>query len=121
MPRPVLNEAHIHPAIRATVANHRQTYVQEVSRALEKHAVVVVGMGFNPLCKKACRALEAIDQPFHYLEYGSYFNQWRDRNALKMWSGWPTFPMVFCRGVLIGGYEDLAKLIASGEFQKAML
>jgi glutaredoxin-related protein len=53
---------------------------------------------------------------YKYLEYGSYFSGWRSRNGLKMWNGWPTFPMVFVHGVLIGGANDLARLIASGEF-----
>ena len=30
------------------------------------------------------------------------------RLAIKLWSGWPTFPQVFVRGELIGG-EDLTK------------
>jgi len=37
-----------------------------------------------------------------------------------MWTGWPTFPMIFVRGTLIGGATDLDKLIASGEL-KALL
>ena len=45
---------------------------------------------------------------------------WRPRGALKMWTGWPTFPMVFVKGTLVGGYDDLKKLIDSGEL-KAML
>ena len=45
------------------------------------------------------------------------FSQWRRRNALKMWSGWPTLPMVFVKGMLVGGADDLAKLIASGELK----
>jgi glutaredoxin-related protein len=32
-----------------------------------------------------------------------------------MWTGWPTFPMVFVRGVLVGGASDLIKLIESEE------
>jgi glutaredoxin-related protein len=36
-------------------------------------------------------------------------------DALKMWTGWPTFPMIFVRGVLIGGYDDLKQLQISGE------
>jgi glutaredoxin-related protein len=54
---------------------------------------------------------------YAYLEYGNYFNTWRRRNALKMWTGWPTFPMVFVKGVLVGGASDLEKLIASKELQ----
>ena len=32
-----------------------------------------------------------------------------------MWTGWPTFPMVFVNGILIGGAGDLTPLIQSGE------
>ena len=49
-----------------------------------------------------------------YLEFGSYFSQWRRRNALKMWTGWPTFPMVFHNGVLLGGHKDTKALLAQG-------
>ena len=52
--------------------------------------------------------------------HGSYLSQWRRRNALKMWTGWPTFPMVFVKSTSIGGYDERAKLIAGGEL-KAML
>ena len=37
-----------------------------------------------------------------------------------MWTGWQTFPMVFVKGVFVGGAEDLGRLIASGEI-KGML
>jgi glutaredoxin-related protein len=47
-------------------------------------------------------------------------SDWRRRNALKLWTGWPTFPMVFVKGVLVGGFDDLKKLHDSGAL-KAML
>jgi glutaredoxin-related protein len=74
----------------------------------------------NPFPRKARRALAAAGIAFHYLEYGSYFSDWRRRNALKMWTGWPTFPMVFVKGVLVGGADDLAKLIDSGELRRLL-
>ncbi|MDP1953006.1 MAG: glutaredoxin domain-containing protein [Polaromonas sp.] len=120
MPRALLDESHIHPAIREKIARHQQAMVLEVQSALAAHAVVVVGMGMNPFPRKARRALEAAGVAHHYLEYGSYFNTWRERNALKMWTGWPTFPMVFVRGTLVGGAAELDRLIASGEL-KALL
>jgi monothiol glutaredoxin len=76
-----------------------------------------LGMGINPMPKKARAALEGAGVPYTYLEYGNYFNTWRRRNALKMWTGWPTFPMVFVKGSLVGGATDLTKLIASGELK----
>jgi monothiol glutaredoxin len=117
MPRPILDESLLHPAIRAKVANWHQDIVREVQAALAAHRVVVVGMRQNPVVKQARRALDAAGIGFHYLEYGSYFGEWRRRSALKMWTGWPTFPMVFIDGVLIGGGHDLTRLIDSGELK----
>lgn len=120
MTRPILDEPHIHPAIRDTVANNRQHLVREVQAAVAAHPVVVVGMAMNPMPKKARKLLDAAGVAYHYLEYGSYFNTWRDRNALKMWTGWPTFPMVFVKGTLIGGANDVQKLLTSGEMTKLL-
>ena len=118
MPRPILDEDHIHPAIRAKIAGHQQAIVQEVMAAVRDNAVVVVGMAQNPFPGKARQALEQAGQPFMYLEYGSYFGRWRERNALKVWTGWPTFPMVFVKGTLVGGFKDLQALIDSGELKR---
>ena len=120
MPRSILDETHIHPAIRSKVAGHQQAMVQEVIAALAGNDVVVVGMGLNPFPKQARKALDLIKQPYKYLEYGNYFNTWRERNALKMWTGWPTFPMVFVKGTLVGGASDLQALIDSGELKQML-
>jgi glutaredoxin-related protein len=120
MPRPILAESNIHPAIRDKVATHEQGIVREVQAAVAKHAVVVVGMGLNPFPKKARKALDAAGVAHHYLEYGNYFSNWRQRNALKLWTGWPTLPMVFVKGMLVGGASDLQKLIDSGELKKLL-
>jgi monothiol glutaredoxin len=37
-----------------------------------------------------------------------------------MWTGWPTFPMIFVKGELIGGFQDLERLIVSGELQSSL-
>jgi monothiol glutaredoxin len=117
MPRPILEEAAIHPAIQQNIANlHRET-LAEVQSAVAQHAVVVVGMARNPFVARARKALNKAAVPHEYLGYGGYFSQWRRRNALKMYSGWPTFPMVFVRGVLLGGADELQRLIDSGELQ----
>jgi glutaredoxin-related protein len=120
MSRAILDESHIHPAIRERVAGHQQAIVTEVQSAVAQHAVVVVGMGLNPFPKQARKLLDEAGVAYHYLEYGNYLNMWRERNALKLWTGWPTLPMVFVKGTLVGGANDLQKLIASGEL-KAML
>lgn len=120
MPRSVLDESKIHPAIREKVATHEQAIVREVQAAVASNSVVVVGMGMNPFPKKARKALDAAGVTYQYLEYGNYFNTWRQRNALKLWTGWPTLPMVFVKGVLVGGANDLIALIDNGELKKML-
>ena len=120
MPRFILDAAHIHSAIRNQVAGHQQAIVQEVMTAIAGNDVVIVGMGMNPFPKQARTALDQTGQAYRYLEYGNYLNNWRERNALKMWSGWPTFPMIFVKGTLVGGAKDLQLLIDSGELKQML-
>jgi monothiol glutaredoxin len=115
MPRSILDEGRIHPAVRAKVAGYRSAILKEVQDAVAANAIVVVGMRQNPFPKKARKLLDAAGLAYKYLEYGSYLGRWRDRLVLKMWTGWPTLPMVFVDGVLVGGADDLARLLASGE------
>jgi len=120
MPRKILDESHIHPAIRDRISALHAGIVQEVQEAIAGNAVVVVGMRQNPVPKKARRLLDGAGIAYRYLEYGSYLAGWRRRNALKMWTGWPTFPMVFVKGVLVGGAEELARLHTSGELARLL-
>jgi monothiol glutaredoxin len=120
MPRTILDEARVHPAIRDKVANLHADIVHNVQAASASNPVLVVGMAQNPHCRKARRLLDGAGIAYQYLEYGSYFSLWRKRNALKMWSGWPTFPMVFVKGVLVGGAAELGTLIESGELKRML-
>ena len=120
MPRRVLEENRIHPEIRDRIANYRNDIVKEVEAAVAGNDIVIVGMRYNPWPKKARKMLEDAGFRYKYLEYGSYLREWRRRLALKMWAGWPTFPMVFVKGVLVGGASDLEKLIRSGELKEML-
>ena len=120
MPRPLLDEDRIHPAVREKIATNRVAIVKEVEDAIAQHPVVVVGMGINVFPKRALASLRAKGIEAKYLEYGSYFGEWRRRTALKMWTGWPTFPMVFVKGTLVGGASETQALLESGELQRML-
>lgn len=121
MSRNVLPESQIHPAIRDRIAASNADIVKEVQAAVAANGVLIVGMGMNPYPKKARKLLDSKQITYAYLEYGSYFSDWHRRNALKMWTGWPTFPMIFVKGTLIGGAQDLEKLVASGEIGRMLI
>jgi glutaredoxin-related protein len=118
VPRSILSEAQVHPAVRGKMASHGADIVKEVQDAVAGNEIVVVGMRQNPFPKKARKLLDDAGLAYRYLEYGSYFGGWRRRLALKMWTGWPTLPMVFVKGVLVGGASDLERLLESGELKR---
>jgi monothiol glutaredoxin len=120
MHRPLLSSAQIHPTIQSKVANFKSAALEQVLVAIDAHDVVVVGMAQNPFPGRARRLLESKNVPFHALNYGSYLSGWRERLPLKMWSGWPTFPMIFVRGRLIGGFTELKQLVESDSLNTAL-
>jgi monothiol glutaredoxin len=115
--RPLLDPSRAAPdALRKMQSLHTEI-VQQVERAIAAHPVVIVGMAQNPHVRNVRRALKDAGVEFEYLEFGSYLSKWGERLAIKLWSGWPTFPQVFLNGTLIGG-EDLTKAaIADGKFR----
>ena len=109
--RTVLRPEAIHSEIRDEVGSYQCDIVQEVVETIAARRVVVVGMRYNDAVYKARKALKKAGIDFTYLEYGSYTSQWRKRLALKMWTGWPTFPMVFVDQSLVGGSKELLALL----------
>jgi glutaredoxin-related protein len=120
MPRHVLDEFCIRPAVRSAVAASHRDIVEEVQASIADNRVVIIGMATNPMVSGARKLLDKLSVSYRYLEYGNYLSQWRRRNALKMWSGWPTFPIIFVDGMLIGGFQDLKALTDSGELMKLL-
>jgi len=104
--RPLLPLSRVRVAALRHMSQFHSAVVHAVEFAVERDAVVVVGMAQNPHVRNVRKALREAGIEFTYLEYGSYFSGWKPRLAIKLWSGWPTFPQVFVRGELIGG-EDL--------------
>ncbi len=117
MSRNVLSNENVSPDAASFIAGYHQETVKEVSSAVATHKVVVIGMAQNPFVKKAKSALNGAGVEFKYLEYGGYFSSWKPRLAIKLWSGWPTYPQVFVNGKLIGGFKETAALLQSGSLK----
>lgn len=115
--RPILDSKMIDENAAKKIASFHSDVVAEVQNAVAQNKVVVVGMSVNPLVGKARRILAANGIDHKYLMYGGYTSQWKKRLAIKLWSGWPTFPQVFVEGRLIGGFTDLKKQIDEGKLK----
>ena len=110
-----------HTLLSSDIANsvncYHTTILNEVIQHVAQDDIVVIGMAWNPFVRRANALLVSKGYTHTYLEYGSYISRWKERLSIKMWSGWPTFPQVFVKGILIGGYDDLNALMAKGTFQ----
>jgi glutaredoxin-related protein len=112
--RPLHDQTRIAPKALEQLGGFHADVVRTVANAIASHDIVVVGMAQNPHVKNVRKALGDAGFAYEYLEYGSYLSQWKQRLAIKLYSGWPTFPQVFVKGTLLGG-EDLTKAaIADG-------
>ena len=118
--RKLLPENRIAPAAAQAAAAFHPNIVAAVEQAVRTQPLVVVGMAQNPVVKKARKALDDAGIPFTYLEYGSYLAQWKQRLAIKLWSGWPTFPQIYVRGTLIGGHQQLAAALSDGSLKRIL-
>jgi glutaredoxin len=118
MARLTLSQDKVAPAVQEAVSKFHRDIVEHVATTVARDKVVVVGMAQNPYVKRARKLLEAEGVKFTYIEYGSYLSKWQERLALKLWAGFPTFPMVFIDGTLIGGSTDLEALKQQGRLPK---
>lgn len=116
--RPLLDSSRLAPAVAAEIASFHPQVIADVTKAIDAHDVVVVGMAQNPFVRKTRKALETAGVAFEYLEYGSYLSEWKARLAIKLWSGYPTFPQVFVKGVLIGGHAQVTSGLDDGSLKK---
>ncbi|WP_437538069.1 glutaredoxin domain-containing protein [Sorangium sp. So ce726] len=115
--RSTLAPEKVSDTVKSQIANFHRSIVDEVAATVSRDQVVVVGMAQNPFVKKARQLLDGAGVKYTYLEYGSYLSRWKERLAIKLWAGFPTFPMVFVAGVLEGGYRELVKLRDEGKLK----
>jgi glutaredoxin-related protein len=118
MTRPILSSENMVPGVVEFISAYHQDVVSEVAKAIAGNRIVVVGMGSNPFVKKARHALTQAGVDFKYLGYGNYWSLWKPRLAIKLWSGWPTFPQVFVDGKLIGGFKETEAALQTGLIAK---
>lgn len=118
--RVTLDFSRVHPAINDKLAGYQSELLARVEALVQANDVVIVGMAMNPFPGRARRLLDERGIRYEYLGLGSYLSQWRLRLALKMWTGWATFPMIFVKRTLIGGFTDLKRLVDSGELAKLL-
>ena len=120
MQRLVLDSSKRAPGAEAVTAKFNRDVVEEVAKAVEGNEWVIVGMKQNPVVGKAKKLLDDEGIKYAYLEYGSYLSGakvWRQRLAIKLWAGYPLYPMIFRKGTLLGGFSEISALHKDGKLR----
>ncbi len=115
--RPDLSPPPVTAAARKAMEELHADTVARVREAVAQHPVVVVGMAWNQPVRVVRNALTEAGVEHHYVEVGNYLNRWRERLAIKLWTGWPTFPQVFVRGTFVGGSDLTLAALRDGSLQ----
>lgn len=93
---------------------------ERIKKQLSEHPVLLFMKGSPdfPQCgfsAQAVAALRAVGTDF------SHFNIFEDpelREALKVYSNWPTYPQLYVNGELVGGCDIVLEMYHSGELKK---
>lgn len=86
----------------------------------DKIMIFIKGSPSEPRCGFSKQLISIFEE--HDVKY-SYFDILQDdevRQGLKEFAGWPTYPMVFLKGELIGGLDIIKELIQTGEFEQVL-
>lgn len=118
--RPELDSPPVTEAAAAAMQAYHADVVAQIQAAVRAHPVVVVGMAWNQPVRQVRRALDEAQVAYEYVEVGNYLGSWRQRLAIKLWSGWPTFPQVFVGGTLLGGADLTRAALADGSLRRML-
>lgn len=70
-----------------------------------------------PQCGFSAQAVAALRQVGAEFAYVNIFEHPDLREALKVYSNWPTYPQVYVNGELIGGSDIVLEMFQSGELK----
>ena len=97
------------------IALFQQSFVEELQCMINNFDIVVIGVQLDPKNRQVSSLLHGSKHNVkeHYLR--PWLMDKRKKLAVRLWSGWPTFPQIFIRGMLIGGEQELQRAIQNGE------
>lgn len=96
--------------------------MSEIAKEVGENAIVLYmkGVPDSPMCGFSARAsaiLQSYDVPFHAV---NILADQEKREAIKVYSKWPTIPQVYVHGEFLGGSDILMEMHESGELADAL-
>jgi monothiol glutaredoxin len=95
---------------------------ERIEALLDAHDVVVFMKGVRaaPRCGFSARAVEVLDKYLDHYHSIDVIEDAEIREAIKLYSEWPTIPQVFVGRELVGGTDILLEMDQTGEIVEAL-
>ena len=90
----------------------------DIKRTIKKNPLVLFGLSYCPYCHKAKKLLAPYKPVVKDIDLDRNANG--TRRALKKISGMKTFPQIFLKGRLLGGYEDTSRKMQTRKVKKSL-
>ncbi len=93
---------------------------ERIQQRLRQHRIVLFMKGDPtfPMCGFSARTSAALQEVGAEFEHVNILQDQALREALKTYSGWPTYPQLYIDGELIGGHDIVMQLYESGELAR---
>jgi glutaredoxin 3 len=89
-----------------------------IKRTIKKNPLVLFGLSYCPYCHKAKELLAPYKPIVKDIDLDRNANG--TRKALKKISGMKTFPQIFLKGRLLGGYEETSRKMQTRKVKKSL-
>ncbi len=93
--------------------------MDEIRKEIAAHTVLVYMKGTPtfPMCGFSAATVEVLRHTGYPFAHVNVLEDQEKREAIKLFSAWPTIPQVYIGGKFVGGCDIVRELHASGELQ----
>ena len=96
--------------------------IEEIRAETARNKVIVYMKGTPtfPMCGFSAATVEVLREVGYPFAHVNILEDEQKREAIKVFSNWPTIPQVYIDGRFIGGCDIVRELYASGELQRQL-
>lgn len=95
---------------------------ETIQQQLDENSILLYMKGIpqEPQCGFSAKTVQALMACGERFAYVNILENDELREALKVYSNWPTFPQLYVNGELVGGCDIILEMHESGELQEVV-
>ncbi len=93
---------------------------ETIKQQIEENPILLYMKGTPqaPQCGFSAKTVQALMACGERFAYVNILDNQELREALKVYSSWPTYPQLYVKGELVGGCDIILEMYESGELEK---